>query len=410
MKYFLQSLLLGLLLLPSLVTTISPSLINASISFHQVDILSHDYHLAQMKMIFDQPLAIPEALITPYLESACPPLPTCTPCDFTVKNPSFCSIACCGTSPELLAEWCTPSRKFIALSIGVESELYTLDHTSTMAFRFFLEPQTWCSPIKIKVRLHSGHADLSLSSRDPWPDALHNTAELFSETSYALGAQSLTMAPWWDHTTGLGTVALQVFPKARTTFTIEIVIPTAKIPFRPPLDPEGCLNIPEAITAHAPVHCIEDTKTFFSTADLLSELVFFTFSVPPGCHTYSFIVSPVADATGYQGDIDLYCMPVVSSQPADYYNALFASYGSGADYLTFSSCSESRTWIQCTGNVWLSGDIAATFSTVMPVILKPIEDLNPYDYTTFVARGAIVPTTAEIPFFDSPYCADWGCV
>ena len=399
------------LILPCLVIADSPSLTNGSISFHQVNVLGHDFHLAQMEMIFDQALAIPEAIITPFLENECPPLPTCTPCDFTVKNPSVCSLNCCGTSPEHLDEWCSPSRDFISLPIGVESPLYTVGSSNFMAFRFFLGPETWCSPIKIKVRLHSGHADLSLSSRNPWPNSPLGTAEIFSETSYALNGQSLVMAPWWDGTTGLGTIAFQVFGKSRSSFTVEIIIPPAKIPFQPAPDPGSCSNIPTEITSQGPIICIEDTKTFFSLAqDLADPKTHFVFSVPPGCHTYSFIVSPIRDETGYQGDVDLYCTPIVSSIPTSGSNSLFASFGGGADYLTFSTCSEERTWMRCTGNVWQSGNIAATFSTVMPLMLKPIEDLNAYDYTTFVARNAMVPTSVEKINLGSNFCADWTYV
>lgn len=382
--------------------------------FSDVSILGNTLDYLQVNFQFDQDLYSPFMIVAPGMEAPCPPQPACEPCDWRETGCQTPNLNCCGPSfdpafntPDNLAMWCLSSSdpnyiNFTALEIDQQTSVITIAPGEEAYFRFFLNESTWCSPVRIEIRLHSGEAEAYLSEKSPYPSVTNSI--LYRTTTYMRNYQSLNMFPWFDGSVGLGTKALKITGRGDVgaTFTVQIIVPGEKFPVNPPSDPLSC-QYPEAVST-GPVICIQDSVTHYEPIASAGTQLEFVFSLPPGCHTFGVMV--YGDFQTYGSDVDLYCGPLDTSQPTYYGNALSSSWDYREDQLTFSTCSDQRIWMKCNAEVWVSGPLSLIFSTQGPVIIKSLTSLDPYDYTTRSGRNAIVLAAPGVPNVLTSSCYD----
>jgi hypothetical protein len=202
-----------------------------------------------------------------------------------------------------------------------------------------------------------------------------------------------------------------------SSFTVEIVELLPKIPLPPPpADPDNCRNIPSTLQTNItgallPLICLNDTQTLYLRDQPAGSRPQLIFSLPPGPHTFGVQAWPDRrPPSNTDGDVDIYCVAVdEGATQIDATNALFASFADGYDTLTFSINATERVWMRCDIDIWIDASVGMTFSTIAPLITLPIRDVDPYDYSTFVAAGS-----AAILMVDDlnplNYCGDWKYV
>ena len=408
--------LLLLLLTPFLrkVDGVRPQLANSSVSFGNANILGSSWDIARVELQFDQDLYVSDMLLCPFIEEPCPSLPSCQPCDWTNAKDlsSTCaSASCCGTKTNL-AEWCVPSVPFTKLELNTKSEFHQLEKGEFEYFRFFLPPETFCNTIRVRTTLYWGQADVFLSDSSPYPTP--DTSPWFRTSRYARGHLSLTMCVF-DTVTKLGTFVLAVKGRSAVGFDVTVIVGELKVPISPPPTAgSGCLNIPsnlfpqdyDQVPAATPLVCLEDTRTIVSRDQPSGTEFQVVFSVPPGCVTSSIMFYGLnfKDTTV---DVDLYCLPLNSSNALIYSNTGLGSWQLREDWLTFTTCSTERLWIRCGGEVTQGGDFATIFSTRGDIIRTPLVDINPYDYSVFSAKNSFVlATPGSYDLLANP-CIDW---